>query len=300
MGNRPEIRNGQLKIILPTYRGSSRMAIHAVYPRRAIHAGQGRRVPGISRQHFGPEPYWDRNLDIGAKPAAVKAPARAAKPAAKRAGTRVTRARTHVAIRPALPIRCGEPRAWRGIRAGPSRRSFRHLPRRSDAPSVGFAAARLIEAAGCTVVVPLADLLWPTAYNSGDRTRPRCLRCKPCAPSPIATTSSFPPAHAPPCTRCITRASSPPAHRKSAAMSKPLPPKSTNSARFSRLFAAERYPRRYTGRVTYHDACSGLRELGIKSSHTPRLGKNAGPRTRRDARSRACCGFGGLFAEKVC
>jgi L-lactate dehydrogenase complex protein LldE len=51
-------------------------------------------------------------------------------------------------------------------------------------------------------------------------------------------------------------------------------------------------------RVTYHDSCSGLRELGIK--HQPRrlLASVKGLELVEMADCEVCCGFGGTFAVK--
>ena len=56
-------------------------------------------------------------------------------------------------------------------------------------------------------------------------------------------------------------------------------------------------PGRYEGRVTYHDACSGLRELGIKSAPRRLLALVPGAVLTEMSEPEACCGFGGLFAE---
>lgn len=54
----------------------------------------------------------------------------------------------------------------------------------------------------------------------------------------------------------------------------------------------------FEGEVTYHDSCSGLRELGIK--HQPRqlLSLVPGLRLREMEQCEQCCGFGGTFAVK--
>ena len=55
-----------------------------------------------------------------------------------------------------------------------ARRPVRHLPRRLFRPSVGFAAVKLLEDAGCTVEVPREQTCCgQPAYNSGDRQTPR-------------------------------------------------------------------------------------------------------------------------------
>ena len=57
-------------------------------------------------------------------------------------------------------------------------------------------------------------------------------------------------------------------------------------------------PARFSGSVTYHDSCSGLRELGIR--HQPRalLSSVAGAKLVEMRDSDVCCGFGGTFCVK--
>ncbi len=56
-------------------------------------------------------------------------------------------------------------------------------------------------------------------------------------------------------------------------------------------------PGRFEGTVTYHDSCSGLRELGVKMQ--PRfLLSMAGASVAEMSEAEKCCGFGGTFATK--
>ena len=57
-------------------------------------------------------------------------------------------------------------------------------------------------------------------------------------------------------------------------------------------------PGQYRGCVTYHDACSGLRELGIKAQPRQLLGLLPGLRLAEMADCETCCGFGGAFSVK--
>ena len=54
----------------------------------------------------------------------------------------------------------------------------------------------------------------------------------------------------------------------------------------------------FAGRVTWHDACHALRELGLKTEPRELLGhvRKAAFRELRDSES--CCGFGGTFSVK--
>jgi L-lactate dehydrogenase complex protein LldE len=55
---------------------------------------------------------------------------------------------------------------------------------------------------------------------------------------------------------------------------------------------------RYIGTATYHDACSGLRELGIKAQPRDLLRSVEGLVLTEMHESEACCGFGGTFCVK--
>jgi L-lactate dehydrogenase complex protein LldE len=57
-------------------------------------------------------------------------------------------------------------------------------------------------------------------------------------------------------------------------------------------------PGKYDGEVTYHDSCSGLRELGIKTQPRALLAKVPGLTLTEMDEAEACCGFGGTFAVK--
>lgn len=54
---------------------------------------------------------------------------------------------------------------------------------------------------------------------------------------------------------------------------------------------------KFPHKVTYHDGCHGLRELGIKLSPRALLGKVAGLQLV-EMKEDVCCGFGGTFAAK--
>jgi L-lactate dehydrogenase complex protein LldE len=55
---------------------------------------------------------------------------------------------------------------------------------------------------------------------------------------------------------------------------------------------------RFDGVVTYHDSCSGLRELGIKQQPRTLLAQVEGLELREMAEAEQCCGFGGTFSVK--
>lgn len=52
------------------------------------------------------------------------------------------------------------------------------------------------------------------------------------------------------------------------------------------------------GTVTYHDSCSGLRELGVKQQPRKLLQSVEGLRLNEMQNAEVCCGFGGTFCVK--
>jgi len=55
---------------------------------------------------------------------------------------------------------------------------------------------------------------------------------------------------------------------------------------------------RFEGRVTWHDACHGLRDLGIREGPRRLLGKVRGVELVEAPGADSCCGFGGTFSVK--
>ena len=52
------------------------------------------------------------------------------------------------------------------------------------------------------------------------------------------------------------------------------------------------------GSATYHDSCSGLREIGLKNEPRQLLSNVKGLELREMAENETCCGFGGTFSVK--
>ena len=55
---------------------------------------------------------------------------------------------------------------------------------------------------------------------------------------------------------------------------------------------------KFDGTVTYHDSCSGLRELQIKGQPRKLLASVEGLRLKELPGAEICCGFGGTFCVK--
>jgi L-lactate dehydrogenase complex protein LldE len=64
------------------------------------------------------------------------------------------------------------------------------------------------------------------------------------------------------------------------------------------VLGVERVDARFERAVTYHDSCSGLRELKIHDQPRKLLRTVAGLTIAEMPRSDVCCGFGGTFAVK--
>ena len=64
------------------------------------------------------------------------------------------------------------------------------------------------------------------------------------------------------------------------------------------VLGIERVDARFERAVTYHDSCSGLRELGIQEQPRKLLANGARAHLAEMPRSDVCCGFGGTFAVK--
>src|SRR6266568_2227143 len=166
-------------------------------------------------------------------------------------------------------------------------------------PSVGFAAVALLEAAGCTVEVPRAQTCCgQPAYNSGDRADAKAV-----ARQVIAAFAGYDYVVAPSgsCTGML-RVHYPLLFADEPAM---LPQAEELAAHTWELVAflvdvrgMDKVAARWDKSTTYHDACSGLRELGVKTQPRLLLASVDGLRLSELAEPEVCCGFGGTFCVK--
>lgn len=166
-------------------------------------------------------------------------------------------------------------------------------------PSVGFAAVKLLEQSGCTVEVPTAQTCCgQPAYNSGDKTTAADL-----ARQTIAACEGHDYIVAP--------------SGSCAGMLKAHYPKLLADdpawAKRAQAFAAKTHElisflvdvrgmtavtQTLIAKATYHDSCSGLRELRIKDQPRKLLASVEGLELVEMSDCEICCGFGGTFAVK--
>jgi L-lactate dehydrogenase complex protein LldE len=165
-------------------------------------------------------------------------------------------------------------------------------------PSVGFAAAKLLEDAGCSVEVPRQACCGQPAYNSGDRRTTREIAeqvIEAFAPyeyvvAPSGSCAGMLKLHYPQLFRDDPNR---------------LPKAEAFAAKTFELVSflvdvlgVTRVPARFEGAVTYHDACAGLRELGVKSQPRKLLAGIQGLTVKEMREPDVCCGFGGTFCVK--
>jgi len=165
-------------------------------------------------------------------------------------------------------------------------------------PSVGFAAVKLLEDAGCRLSVPSQTCCGQPAYNAGDRADTRDLA--------LQVIDAFEPydyvvAPSGSCGGMIKKhypelfAGEPDLARRADA----LAAKTYELVSFlTGVLGIERVDARFERAVTYHDSCSGLRELNIQEQPRKLLRTVQGLTIAEMPRPDVCCGFGGTFAVK--
>jgi L-lactate dehydrogenase complex protein LldE len=166
-------------------------------------------------------------------------------------------------------------------------------------PSVGFAALKLLEDAGCRVEVPEAQTCCgQPAYNSGDQRDAATI-----AKSVIAAFEGYDYVVAPSgsCAGMIKKHY--PALLADApdwqARAERLAAKTYELVSFlADVRGIEKVAARHSGSVTYHDSCSGLRELGIQAQPRKLLRSVEGLELTELPEADVCCGFGGTFCVK--
>jgi len=169
-------------------------------------------------------------------------------------------------------------------------------------PEIGFSTLKLLEAAGCEVVVPEQQTCCgQPAYSSGDRKAARAL-----AEKFVAEFEGFDYVVIPSgsCggnvkTHYVDLFSDDPAWL---ARMQRLAPRVFELTDFLQNVAKlDKLPGEgksaTVGKVTYHDSCCGLRELGVQKQPRALLDK-AGVEVTEMKDSRQCCGFGGSFSVK--
>ena len=166
-------------------------------------------------------------------------------------------------------------------------------------PGIGFATLRLLESAGCEVVVPEGQTCCgQPGYNSGARAVSQALGRKVLAEfrhcdyvvAPSGSCSGQVKLHY---VQDLFRDEPDRAEFEALA------------ARWYELseflvdvLGIQQVPGRFKGEVAYHDSCAGLRELGVKAAPRELIRKAGGTITEMPDCEK-CCGFGGTFSVKL-
>jgi L-lactate dehydrogenase complex protein LldE len=166
-------------------------------------------------------------------------------------------------------------------------------------PEIGFSALKLLERAGCTVEVPLEQTCCgQPGYNSGDAAAARAL-----AEKLLAEFAGF--------DYVVVPSGSCGGQIKVhflelfrddpdlKARAEALAARTYELTDFlAGVLKIERLESNFSGRITYHDSCCGLRELGVSAQPRQLLALVPGAQLTEMSGCTQCCGFGGTFAIK--
>ncbi|MEC7538820.1 MAG: (Fe-S)-binding protein [Pseudomonadota bacterium] len=166
-------------------------------------------------------------------------------------------------------------------------------------PSVGFAAVKLLEDAGCHVAVPAAQTCCgQPAYNSGDKADAKAIARQTIdafegydyVVAPSGSCAGMLTKHYPELFECDEEMSG--RARDLARRTFELVSFLTDVRGVTSVDAA------FSGPVTYHDSCSSLREMRVHYQPRKLLNSIDEVEIRELTFNEACCGFGGTFCVK--
>lgn len=166
-------------------------------------------------------------------------------------------------------------------------------------PRIGFAAIKLLEAGGAEVYVPPTQTCCgQPAYNSGDRADALALARKLIGEFEgceylVAPSGS--------CSGMVRKHYAELCKDDPAllARAEALAARSYELTDFLvRVLRLDKAPGTFTGTITYHDSCAGLREMGVKAQPRRLLATMPGVTIREMTDAETCCGFGGTFSLK--
>jgi L-lactate dehydrogenase complex protein LldE len=165
-------------------------------------------------------------------------------------------------------------------------------------PSIGFATAKLLEGAGCVVKVPRQSCCGQPAFNSGDRATAQAIARQvitafaPCdyVVAPSGSCAGMIKRHYPELFR-----GDPNWQPRADAVAE----KTWELTSFLvDICGVTKVAAQLDATATYHDSCSGLRELGVHDQPRQLLATVAGLRLTEMRDANVCCGFGGTFCVK--
>jgi len=167
-------------------------------------------------------------------------------------------------------------------------------------PAVGFASVRLLEQAGCRVIVPREQTCCgQPGYNSGDRRGAarlarQTIRALEDADYVVVPSGS--------CAGMLVRHYPQLLSGEWRRRAEQLAARTWELCSFLRdvmAFRPEPAPAGSTTTVAYHDSCAGLRELGIRAQPRALLEARGDIALKELEQRDVCCGFGGTFCAKM-
>ncbi|HTE15670.1 MAG TPA: (Fe-S)-binding protein [Burkholderiales bacterium] len=169
-------------------------------------------------------------------------------------------------------------------------------------PSIGFAALKLLEDAGCEVIVPAAQTCCgQPGYNSGDRASALALARKVLGEfedceyvvAPSGSCAGMIRTHYP-----DLFSAQPEEARAAKLCARTYELTDFLVSVMHTAGTANRITKKSIKSYTYHDSCSGLRELNVKAQPRALLAMIDGLTLKEMDECETCCGFGGTFAVK--
>ncbi|MCW9033047.1 MAG: (Fe-S)-binding protein [Rhodospirillales bacterium] len=166
-------------------------------------------------------------------------------------------------------------------------------------PSIGFATVKLLEDNGCIVSVPENQTCCgQPAYNSGDQKNSIEI-----AKQVISAFKGFDYVVLPSgsCAAMISQ-HYPLLFKDDSQWEAPAKELATKTFELTTfltdILKVETVEATFEQQATYHDSCSGLRELGIKNQPRKLLSSVKGLELKESKKAEECCGFGGSFSVK--
>jgi L-lactate dehydrogenase complex protein LldE len=166
-------------------------------------------------------------------------------------------------------------------------------------PRIGFSTIKLLEAAGCEVVVPSQQTCCgQPGYNSGDRKSAQAMALKFLAEFETFEYIVLPSGS---CAGMI-RVHYPELFKDDAAQLARFIAVGARTFELTdflyNIAKLKKVPGTFEGTLTYHDSCSGLRELDVYKQPRALLAGMPDVMLHEMVESTTCCGFGGTFSVK--
>ena len=166
-------------------------------------------------------------------------------------------------------------------------------------PRIGFASIKLLESAGCEVIFPKQQTCCgQPGFNSGDKESAKALALKFIAEFetfdyvvvPSGSCAGMIKVHYP---ELFQDASD--LFARFTALSERTFELTDFLVKIAKL---EKAPGNFNGSLTYHDSCSGLRQLDVYKQPRQLLATMPDVTLKEMVESTTCCGFGGTFSVK--